>query len=309
MYLRTFNKTEARSLIRQGFSDKLNEDAIDNVLTITGRHPYFMQGILGKVWEAQQSLSGTTTSEIKTFAREFLDEHRDMQNWIKMFGEAEHHVYRILANTPNGVATIAQIRGSIRLDLVCKVEDALRVLSYHGVIDDTDEDEPCVCGTMFRKWYLNNYPEPTPKTSLPKELPSNTDRKVEATSFSPVIQVTVNPSIAVTSNSSSATTISLTDAQRVIDEMKQLVAGLAINEISKKKATLELEKASLEVQSAVDEKQVNTGEVESALKKASGILKGAGATAEALRSYIDKAKALGPYIGMVANWIFNPIGS
>ena len=38
------------------------------------------------------------------------------------------------------------------------MDDALITLSYHGVIDDSDPDEPHIASTMFRDWYKNNAP-------------------------------------------------------------------------------------------------------------------------------------------------------
>ena len=43
------------------------------------------------------------------------------------------------------------------------LDDALTVLSYHGVIDDSDMDEPEIAGTLFRNWYRDNSPVPLEK--------------------------------------------------------------------------------------------------------------------------------------------------
>jgi hypothetical protein len=75
-----------------------------------------------------------------------------------MNGEVEHAVYELLLEAPEGKLPIHKIRSNINSTLVPKLDKALIVLSYHGVIDDSKFDEPRIAGTLFRDWYQSNKP-------------------------------------------------------------------------------------------------------------------------------------------------------
>jgi hypothetical protein len=77
---------------------------------------------------------------------------------LDVFGLAEHAVYQCLAATPEGILHVRDIRHRLDAALGSQVDDALTVLSYHGVIDDSEPDEPRVAGTLFRDWYRENRP-------------------------------------------------------------------------------------------------------------------------------------------------------
>jgi hypothetical protein len=89
----------------------------------------------------------------------------DFSRWVKDFEPAEHAVYRLLARAGGGTLTLPEIQSSLEHSLASHAEDALTVLSYHGVIDDSEADAPRVVGHMFRDWYLKNGMTDAPRRS------------------------------------------------------------------------------------------------------------------------------------------------
>jgi hypothetical protein len=81
-------------------------------------------------------------------------------------------VYQALSNTTEGTLSTRDIRGKVDATLAPQVDDALTILSYHGVIDDSDPDEPQIAGTMFRDWYRDNAPrQAQPKITTEPQQP------------------------------------------------------------------------------------------------------------------------------------------
>jgi hypothetical protein len=154
-YLGILSSTQARELISKGFPQGLPADIELLLFQLTGRHPYLLQGVLEKLWEARPDID---QQRVKTAAREFLREHHDFYRWLESFGPAEHAVYGAISGTPNGTLSVQEIRRTIEQTLAPQVDSALTILSYHGVINDSDPDEPQIAGTMFRDWYRNNAP-------------------------------------------------------------------------------------------------------------------------------------------------------
>jgi hypothetical protein len=121
---------------------------------------------LEKLWDVQPDIDKRV---LKDASREFLREHHDFDRWLQLFGPTEHAVYQALIGAPEGTLHARDLRQKIASHLAQNVDDALTILSYHGVIDDSDPDEPQIAGTMFRHWYRNNAPsQEKPKTSEPQ---------------------------------------------------------------------------------------------------------------------------------------------
>jgi len=170
-HLSVLTGKQARQLVFQGFADKLDLELELALLQLTGRHPYLLQGLLEKLWDAQADIDKRM---LKDTSREFLHEHHDFERWLDSFKEAEHAVYHELSEAPDGTLSTRDIRGKLDAALASKVDDALTILSYHGVIDDSDPDEPQIAGTMFRDWYRNN----APKQEKPKALEPHGPRAI-----------------------------------------------------------------------------------------------------------------------------------
>lgn len=157
---------QVRQLIINGFHNGLDPEVELALLQLTGRHSYLLQGLLEKLWDVQADIDKRT---LKEASREFLREHHDFDRWLESFGPTEHVVYQALTDAPEGTLHARNLRQKIASHLAPKIDDALTTLSYHGVIDDSDPDEPQIAGTMFRDWYRDNAPrQEKPKASEPQ---------------------------------------------------------------------------------------------------------------------------------------------
>lgn len=162
VYLRDLHKEEIDSLIKSGFPEGFSPAANDVLIGLTGGHPYLLQGLLDKLRKRSLPLDGRS---VDLAASDWLREHKDFRRWFEGFGPAERAVYRLLAAAPNGALAREPLRQRLPRELQSEHEDALTVLAYHGLIDDSDPDNPAISGTMFRDWFLQNVPsEPAPET-------------------------------------------------------------------------------------------------------------------------------------------------
>jgi class 3 adenylate cyclase len=114
-----------------------------------------LQGLLEKLWEEQ---AGLDKQAVRRAAANFLREHQTFDRWLEAFGPAEHAVYRCLSEAPEGTLHVRGLRHRLDPAVASQLDDALTVLSYHGVIDDSDPDEPQMAGTLFRDWYRDSRP-------------------------------------------------------------------------------------------------------------------------------------------------------
>ncbi len=157
------SRQDATRLIVSGFGAAFDEESNNFLFQCTGRHPYLMQGILEKLWNDKGVADHWA---MQRAVEKFLREHNDFRRWVQSFGPAEHAVYQMLADAPQGTLEKHSIRRQLDPSLAFRVGDALTVLSYHGVIDDSDPQKPRIAGTMFRDWYQENAPrQEKPKTS------------------------------------------------------------------------------------------------------------------------------------------------
>jgi hypothetical protein len=149
-YLRILSAKHARQLVQAGFGDAYEEDYL---FKLTGRHPYLLQGLLEMLWDRRPG--SWQKSTIKQAARDFLKEHKDFSHWLNTFGATEKAVYHQLTCAPGGTLSYSELKNKIHWKLRPDVEDAITVLSYHGIIDDSDPEEPELAGAMFKNWFLD----------------------------------------------------------------------------------------------------------------------------------------------------------
>jgi hypothetical protein len=154
-HLGILTNAQARQLIAFGFPAGLEPEGESLLFELTGRHPYVLQGILENLWEARGE-SGLDKRALGRAAREFLNQHRNFSRWLDAFGLAEHAVYRLLSEAPDGTLHIRDLRQRLEPSLAEHLDEALTVLSYHGLIDDSEPDEPQIAGTLFRDWYRDS---------------------------------------------------------------------------------------------------------------------------------------------------------
>ncbi len=152
-YLRVLNADEVSQLIHCGFPEGLPTDAEGALREQTGGHPYLLQGLL----EGLRKRSGQLTPQtVENRAAEWMREHKDFRRWLDGFGPAERVVYQMLAEAPNRTLSIQEIRSRLDAGFLEGREDAITVLSFHGIIDDSDPEHPRVGARMFRDWFMQN---------------------------------------------------------------------------------------------------------------------------------------------------------
>ena len=297
-YLSILTGKQARQVIKFGFPDELDPDIESSIFQITGKHPYLLQGLLEKLWPGKTEL---VKKSVKVTANEFLKEHHDFHRWLAAFGAAEHAVYQILTNSPEGKLHVEKIRQVVDPSLVSEIDNALTVLSYHGVIDDSDPDEPEMTGTLFRDWYQNN--KPTIQTEADAETCKQPERKEVTDQVSQSSNsIVVNPVFNVSGVSIS---IGLTGEEiiKIFQDIKNDITNLPINERTKMKVQHALEEGLIEIKEPESEGEPNKEVVKSSLEKATGILKSAGCTVGSVNSFISKAEKLAPYLGKAVGWL------
>lgn len=150
-YLSVLSGPQAAQLLHAGFDDSvLSPEVCSAVYSLSGRHPCLMQALLEYLWTYSRTGQKDLTFEpTERAAREFLREHHFFSSWWDTFGVEEHAAYKALAESHKQSDT-AQIE-----HVGTYSDDALTVLSYHGVVDDHDPAALSLSGTLFRDWYLN----------------------------------------------------------------------------------------------------------------------------------------------------------
>jgi len=162
---------QMRQLIAFGFPGGLEPEVEFCLFQHTGGHPYLLQALLERLLSEETELD---RKAVRSAARNFIREDHSFQYWMDAFGPAEHAVYQLLSEAPEGTLHVRELRHGMGASLAYKIDEALTVLSYHGVIDDSDPDEAQIAGTMFRDWYRDNRPRqdnnPNPQPALPLRL-------------------------------------------------------------------------------------------------------------------------------------------
>ncbi len=151
-YTRILTPAETRSLLAAGFSQGMDAPVEAEFLTRTGRHPYALQGLLGILWEERRPI---TEELVRRAARRFArDRVETFKTWQRDLREEGRACYGALAHAPEGRLHEREIRSRIAKGL--SVSEGLRTLSYHGLIDEEDPDQPRITGTIFKDWFLDH---------------------------------------------------------------------------------------------------------------------------------------------------------
>lgn len=300
-HLGILSTRDAEELIHLGFPNGLDPDFQHHLFQRTGRHPYLLQGLLEKLCETQpaQVTNTTLTSSIK----EFLSEHQDFTRWLDAFEPAGHAVYQILADAFDGTLPVDHIRPHLPASLIPDLDRALTVLSYHGVIDDTLSDEPRLAGTMFRDWYRDHKP-PSPGIPSTSEAPSAAGPVSSAIPASPNIYVQINPTFEVPGSQASVHVgLSPEELAQIFKDLKTFIATLPISDQEKTGISHVLEDGQREVAKPDSLGPPNKDQVRGTLEQATGLLKSAGATTEAIGGFLQKAEKIAPYLGKAVGWL------
>ncbi len=289
-YLSILKIKPARQLLNAGFPDGFDEDLEPELFRMTGRHPYLLQGLLEYLWNNQNHWD---KKYLKSYVQEFLKDHNTFDNWLKKFRPTEHAVYQILAKAPDGRMHVKEIKMKLEAALQPQWESALQTLSYHGVIDDSDPDEPEIAGTIFRDWYWDKMP-------VSKDTnPAHSKGSEKATDPPNTPIYIVNQAYGGSIHSG----MSAEDALQIFKELQTLIHCLNIEERAKKQALNAVEQGKIELEHPKPDKEPDKDSINTALKTTTDILKSAEGSAGALEKFIQRTQRLAPYLGQLADWL------
>ncbi|NJL59619.1 MAG: hypothetical protein HC887_08225 [Desulfobacteraceae bacterium] len=137
------------------------------IFDLSGRHPFILQGMLEYLWT--DTPSEWDTLKIRNSSLKFIREHgNNFQRWVGAFGMPEKAIYRTLAESSKSDMNVSDIRSSLDKNLRPESDDALNILSYHGIIDTNDPSNPKVAGTLFRTWFIEHTLDYKPNEKLLK---------------------------------------------------------------------------------------------------------------------------------------------
>jgi hypothetical protein len=150
VWLRPLTEKEADALIAAG-GMRLTDGFRRRLFELSGRHPFILQDLLEQLWERRNELSEEMLNDAACrFAR---NRGNLFQKWVDVVGTERCAVYRAIAEG-GGKLTVREIRKLAKAE---HIDEALRMLSFHGVIDDAeDADRPKIAGTIFLDWFRRN---------------------------------------------------------------------------------------------------------------------------------------------------------
>jgi predicted nucleotide-binding protein len=159
-YLGVLSRKECSELIAAGFPGGLGETLDATLAELTGRHPYILQGVLGYLFDSGE----TTEASMRAAARRFVrDRDGTFRSWLATF-------------RPEGCALFQEMLDGTLRDI--PTNNALAILSYHGVIDESAESGPKIGGRMFRDWFRANYKLEKPAiTAAPEPVRASSQAK------------------------------------------------------------------------------------------------------------------------------------
>lgn len=148
------------ALVTVGFGDGMRCATKERLTELTGRHPYLLQGVLQKLW--RHDGDGMDEADVDRAAASFEREHDDFVQWLQRFDGVTRRVYGCLSAYSKEGASVETIASTLtstagRVVREGEIEDALDMLSTHGVIESR-EQRHYFSGTMFRDWYHAHAP-------------------------------------------------------------------------------------------------------------------------------------------------------
>ena len=82
-----------------------------------------------------------------------------------------------------------------------------------------------------------------------------------------------------------------------------MVGTLPVSARSRMSAQHALEEARLELEEAAEQATPNKEVVKAGVEKATNLLKSAGTTADILKTFVETAEKLAPYVGAATGWL------
>jgi hypothetical protein len=152
LYLTSLSDSEARELVSFGFPEGLREAMEMLVFQKTGKHPYLLHGLLEYLWVHRMAVNENSIHlSVQKFVRDRMGTFR---HWILDIGSDGRAVYEALSEAKGNTLSLAALRNAVSTGT--SVDEGLRSLSYHAVIDESDCNSPRLAAAMFRDWFAAN---------------------------------------------------------------------------------------------------------------------------------------------------------
>jgi hypothetical protein len=163
-WLKPLEDSEIKLLIAHRCEEEgisLNEDDLNDVITMSGGHPYLTHQILNALFNCRMSNREDSVADllhliIKEFGRDF-SKWWDEDKATYGFSEIEKTVYFAFTKTRSG--TIESIAQDTRLSQG-EIADALDVLLGTGVIRQFDDENYIIGSRLFEEWVIRNFRNP-----------------------------------------------------------------------------------------------------------------------------------------------------
>jgi hypothetical protein len=164
-YTRILSPEEAHELLITGFPEGLEAGAEAELLARTGRHPYALQGVLELLFDQPRPpTQARGRAAAWQFSRDRIDTFKEWREDIREEGRA---CFGALARAGQGTLRVEQLRAQVASGL--SVFEGLKNLSYHGLIDEEDGEQPRIAGTIFKDWFLDSSHGATPAPKLQRD--------------------------------------------------------------------------------------------------------------------------------------------
>lgn len=144
VWLRRFTEEEAEELLSAG--PEWMREFRDELFVLSGRHPALLRELAARLWEAGP---GASLTAVEKRCRQDLGGL--FGRWKEMLGRQRCAVYQAIVDS-EGQATAAELRRRAGVE---EIDEPLRMLSFHGLIDDSGS-RSAFAGTMFRDWFRLN---------------------------------------------------------------------------------------------------------------------------------------------------------
>lgn len=277
-FLTILDAKSALKLVHAGFPKMYDTQ---DLFQITGKHPYLLQAILAKLYEKND----WSKAAIKKAGAELLKEQSNhFRRWLSEFDNDVIAVYNCLAQAPVLTMNFFDIKKQTQVN---DVDMALSILSYHGIIDADDPDEPEIAGTFFRKWFLRNVSEPV-APEKPVGEPSKNDTGIHI-QFKPDIRIDNSPTFH---QGISNENVELLFKQ--FDRLQQELGKLKVDKKIQQKAAKKIQEAKKEVSN-----QPNQVKIKQGLKDATDVIQSASKTTGAVQAFVNKAYEIISFLGTV----------
>jgi predicted nucleotide-binding protein len=168
-YLQCLTNAQARQLVSRGFAEGMTLEVETLLFSLTGGHPYLLQAVLELLWaEPAQDLAALERAA-EGVKRECAS---DFRRWCTDIGPNGLLVYKALLAAPNGTIQLNQFTEQLRDLSAGAIDEGVQALSYHGLVDDTQPDEPRAVSRLFAEWLTRQgIQDPLPQTTKLQLVP------------------------------------------------------------------------------------------------------------------------------------------